>query len=110
MKLQDMNSKTKHTIAAFSILGVILLGIIANTNNPERVTPLYELPNHQKQSREPYPPSNPYKAVPYKPQEPSNESLEESEYDIFTEGLDSYYDDPENLDENPDEIFDFLLD
>lgn len=33
-----------------------------------------------------------------------------SEYDIFTEGLDSYYDDPENLDENPDEIFDFLLD
>lgn len=33
-----------------------------------------------------------------------------SEYDIFTEGLDSYYDDPENLDENPDEIYDFLLD
>ena len=33
-----------------------------------------------------------------------------SEYDIFIEGLDSYYDAPANLDENPDEIFDFLLD
>ena len=33
-----------------------------------------------------------------------------SEYDFYLDNLDSYYDDPENLDENPDEIFDFLLD
>ena len=33
-----------------------------------------------------------------------------SEYDFYLDNLGSYYDDPENLDENPDEIFDFLLD
>lgn len=27
-----------------------------------------------------------------------------SEYDFYLDNLDSYYDDPENLDENPDEI------
>lgn len=110
MKLQDMNSETNKSSLLISILlGVAFLGIIANINNPGEVTPSRDI-YIQPRISEPYPPSNPYKAVPYKPQEPSNESLEESEYDIFTEGLDSYYDDPENLDENPDEIFDFLLD
>ena len=32
-----------------------------------------------------------------------------SEYDFYLDNLDSYYDDPENLDENPDEIFDLVL-
>lgn len=110
MKLQDMNSKTNKPSLLISILlGVAFLGIIANINNPGKVTPSRDI-SIQPRISEPYPLSNPYKSVPYKPQEPSNESLEESEYDIFTEGLDSYYDDPENLDENPDEIFDFLLD
>lgn len=110
MKLQDMNSETNKPSLLISILlGVAFLGIIANINNPGEVTPSRDI-SIQPRISEPYPPSNPYKAVPYKPQEPSNEFLEESEYDIFTEGLDSYYDDPENLDENPDEIFDFLLD
>ena len=48
MKLQDMNSKTKHIIFPFSILGVTLLGFtIANTNSTRRVTPPYV-----KESRE----------------------------------------------------------
>lgn len=33
-----------------------------------------------------------------------------SEYDLYLDNIDAYWDDPENLDENPDEIFDFLLD
>lgn len=33
-----------------------------------------------------------------------------SEYDLYLDNVDAYWDDPENLDENPDEIFDFLLD
>lgn len=110
MKLQDMNSKTnKPSLLISIILGVAFLGIIANTNNPGEVTPSRDI-SIQPRILEPYPPSNPYKAVPYKYTAPSNESLEESEYDIYIDKLDSYYDDPENLDENPDEIFDFLLD
>ena len=204
MKLQDMNSKTKHIIFPFSILGVTLLGFtIANTNSTRRVTPPYvkesredsirnvkryeeskrrdsiffakvdsikklkdslsnrrlyqyaflvrvtpdniiftarksgyqqvTLDAHYTKPRVYYQvftsdkPLSPEEASAYAEKyehDPSKvtiltveqynqrygKSSSISEYDIFTEGLDSYYDDPENLDENPDEIFDFLLD
>lgn len=204
MKLQDMNSKTKHIIFPFSILGVTLLGFtIANTNSTRRVTPPYvkesredsirnvkryeeskrrdsiffakvdsikklkdslsnrrlyqyaflvrvtpdniiftarksgyqqvTLDAHYNKPRVYYQvftsdkPLSPEEASAYAEKyehDPSKvtvltveqynqrygKSSSISEYDIFTEGLDSYYDDPENLDENPDEIFDFLLD
>lgn len=204
MKLQDMNSKTKHIIFPFSILGVTLLGFtIANTNSTRRVTPPYVKESREDSIRNvkrykeelrrdsiffakvdsikllrdslrnqriytyilktTITPENVivtarksgYQQVTLdthytKPQlyylvftSTKQMSIEEasayaekyehdpskvtiltveqynqrygksssiSEYDIFTEGLDSYYDDPENLDENPDEIFDFLLD
>lgn len=202
MKLQDMNSKTKHIIFPFSILGVTLLGFtIANTNSTRRVTPPYVKESREDSirnvkryeeskrrdsiffakvdsikklkdslsNRRLYqyaflvrvtPDYNIYRKEiwlstsnfrcslkprvyyqvftsdkPLSPEEASayaekyehdpskvtiltveqynqryGKSSSISEYDIFTEGLDSYYDDPENLDENPDEIFDFLLD
>ena len=204
MKLQDMNSKTKHIIFPFSILGVTLLGFtIANTNSTRRVTPPYvkesredsirNVKRYEESKRRDsiffakvdsikklkdslsnrrlyqyaflvrvtpdniiftarksgyqqvtldahYTKPKVYYQVftsdkPLSPEEASayaekyeydpskvtiltveqynqryGKSSSISEYDIFTEGLDSYYDDPENLDENPDEIFDFLLD
>ena len=202
MKLQDMNSKTKHIIFPFSLLGVTLLGFtIANTNSTRRVTPPYvkesredsirnvkryeeskrrdsiffakvdsikklkdslsnrrlyqyaflvrvtpdniiftarksgyqqvTLDAHYTKPRVYYQvftsdkPLSPEEASAYAEKyehDPSKVTIltveqynqrfgnQSSEYDFYLDNLDSYYDDPENLDENPDEIFDFLLD
>ena len=199
MKLQDMNSKTKHIIFAFSILGVTLLGFtIANTNSTRRVTPPYVKESREDSIRNvkryeeskrrdsiffakvdsikklkdslsnrrlyqyaflvrvtpdniiftarksgyqqvtldthytkpqlyylvftstkqmsieeasAYADRNPDKVTKLSQQQYDQRfGNQSSEYDFYLDNLDSYYDDPENLDENPDEIFDFLLD
>lgn len=199
MKLQDMNSKTKHIIFPFSILGVTLLGFtIANTNSTRRVTPPYVKESREDSIRNvkryeeskrrdsiffakvdsikllrdslrnqriytyilkttitpenvivtarksgyqqvtldthytkpqlyylvftstkqmsieeasAYADRNPDKVTKLSQQQYDQRfGNQSSEYDFYLDNLDSYYDDPENLDENPDEIFDFLLD
>ena len=199
MKLQDMNSKTKHIIFPFSILGVTLLGFtIANTNSTRRVTPPYvkeskedsirNVKRYEESKRRDsiffakvdsikklkdslsnrrlyqyaflvrvtpdniiftarksgyqqvtldthytkpqlyylvftstkqmsieeasaYADRNPDKVTKLSQQQYDQRfGNQSSEYDFYLDNLDSYYDDPENLDENPDEIFDFLLD
>lgn len=199
MKLQDMNSKTKHIIFPFSILGVTLLGFtIANTNSTRRITPPYVKESREDSIRNvkryeeskrrdsiffakvdsikllrdslrnqriytyilkttitpenvivtarksgyqqvtldthytkpqlyylvftstkqmsieeasAYADRNPDKVTKLSQQQYDQRfGNQSSEYDFYLDNLDSYYDDPENLDENPDEIFDFLLD
>ena len=199
MKLQDMNSKTKHIIFPFSILGVTLLGFtIANTNSTRRVTPPYVKESREDSIRNvkryeeskrrdsiffakvdsikklkdslsnrrlyqyaflvrvtpdniiftarksgyqqvtldthytkpqlyylvftstkqmsieeasAYADRNPDKVTKLSQQQYDQRfGNQSSEYDFYLDNLGSYYDDPENLDENPDEIFDFLLD
>ena len=199
MKLQDMNSKTKHIIFPFSILGVTLLGFtIANTNSTRRVTSPYVKESREDSIRNvkryeeskrrdsiffakvdsikklkdslsnrrlyqyaflvrvtpdniiftarksgyqqvtldthytkpqlyylvftstkqmsieeasAYADRNPDKVTKLSQQQYDQRfGNQSSEYDFYLDNLDSYYDDPENLDENPDEIFDFLLD
>nr|UVY62652.1 MAG: hypothetical protein [Bacteriophage sp.] len=194
-----MNSKTKHIIFPFSILGVTLLGFtIANTNSTRRVTPPYVKESREDSIRNvkryeeskrrdsiffakvdsikllrdslrnqriytyilkttitpenvivtarksgyqqvtldthytkpqlyylvftstkqmsieeasAYADRNPDKVTKLSQQQYDQRfGNQSSEYDFYLDNLDSYYDDPENLDENPDEIFDFLLD
>lgn len=199
MKLQDMNSKTKHIIFPFSILGVTLLGFtIANTNSTRRVTPPYVKESREDSIRNvkryeeskrrdsiffakvdsikklkdslsnrrlyqyvflvrvtpdniiftarksgyqqvtldahytkpqlyyqvftstkqmsieeasAYADNNPDKVTILSPDQYNKRfGNQSSEYDLYLDNIDAYWDDPENLDENPDEIFDFLLD